>query len=569
MLATLREQQGLDFSGSRRVLDALSRPASRSLTELVEATGVSRRWVSDVLTALGPWVRRAADRFQIAPADAALIAEILGPTPPPAGFQPPEPTEPELARALETMRAAHAGMPPAVWSLDHVPATPWTAIRRAHLLRSSYDLAGRHVLCVGDHDLTSVALGLLAPEVTVSVVDIDERLLSYLRSLATEHGLNLRTVFADLRAELPASLHRTADLVFTDPPYTPAGIELFLTRGIAALRRGPGERLLFCFSANERQLARSLEVQRLVTGLHLTLDALLPGFNEFTGAESIGSRSALWVCQPTARSFPTAERRAAQTHVYTRGRQAEEAPTATPTDVLGLLREHAAEASRIVTVGTGQDADVPVESLLRSEPPAGHGGSVPPGSTLLVDLSAIDASYATRLLLRASAAHRLVFAIGDRQLARTGLTAPEHPVRRLLAARYAIELPRHETPAGLTVLVARTLPAEQAAADSALARYVLDHPRARLLSAWREGLIAVGRQRGVQISKNEARAWIAAAIDVEPLRDRYLCELPQQELDSVARALCAAPDASADAGESTPSTAATTRSPAAYQPETS
>jgi hypothetical protein len=194
---------------------------------------------------------------------------------------------------------------------------------------------------------------------------------------------------------------------------------------------------------------------------------------------------------------------------------------------------------------------------------------VPPGSTLVLDLTAIHPSYATRVLLRAPAADRLVFALQDRHLGRTGLSAPESPVRRLLGVRYQLELTRHQVPSGVAVLVARRRPAEDLPAEHALARYVLDHPRARLLSAWREAVIATSRQRGVQVSKNEARALIRQAIDVAPLRERYLCELPQPELEAVASALCDAAGGSPGEPASASSAGPMTRSPAAYQPETS
>lgn len=544
-IAALRDRDGLDFARSRRVLTLLTSGEWQSLTDLVRHAGVSRRWALDVVNAVEPWSEQADGRSRVLAAHTARVRELAGCEDElPAGFGQPDLADPLLARALAAMRDAYARMPPSVWSLDHVPATPETAVRRAQTLRANYDLTGRHVLCLGDHDLTSIALGLLAPAAQISVVDIDDRLISHIDALSRQHGLAVSTVFADLRAELPASLDRAVDLVFTDPPYTPAGIELFLSRALTALRRAAGNRVLFCYSPNDRQLGRGLEVQQVVGGLHLAIEALLPGFNEFAGAESIGGRSALWVCQPTSRTFATVERRITYRSlssgaIYTRGRQAEETGGAEPR-VIETLREHAGRGdARPITVGLGHDADVPLTSLLRAEPPAGRGGVAPPGSTLLVDLTEVDASYAGRVLLRGLPASRVVFAVSASRLARCGLADAGRPIRRLLSARYTVELTRRQDLPEVAVLVADLLPAERVPAELAVARHVLDHPRARLLSAWREAVIACARRQGETVTKNEARARVAGMAAVAPLRDRFLCELPQPTLEAAARALTA------------------------------
>ena len=70
--------------------------------------------------------------------------------------------------------------PPPLPALDHVPATAATVARRALWLDGTFDLAGASVLCVGDHDLTSLALARLVPGVAVTVVDLDERVLAHI-----------------------------------------------------------------------------------------------------------------------------------------------------------------------------------------------------------------------------------------------------------------------------------------------------------------------------------------------------------------------------------------------------
>ena len=162
----------------------------------------------------------------------------------------------------------------------------------------TYELDGASVLCLGDHDLTSLAVGSVAPDADLTVVDIDEPILDHVADSADSLGFPLTAAWADLRLALPPSLVGTADLVFTDPPYTTEGMRLFLTRALEALRPTGHERLAFCFGTGERHLVKALEVQALLGDLRLALEAMLPGFNHYDGAEAIGSRSDLYICRP-------------------------------------------------------------------------------------------------------------------------------------------------------------------------------------------------------------------------------------------------------------------------------
>jgi N4-bis(aminopropyl)spermidine synthase len=537
----LRAELGLDFAAARRVLRLLAGGTPLTVSSIVAATGASRRTVTELLDRLSEWIDRVGDSYVLRPGAAAAVWTMGGAAAAEPGFDRPDLGISRLAALVELMTVAAAGLPPTRWELDHVPATPETAVRRAHALSANFDLAGRHVVCLGDHDLTSVALALLVPEVEVTVVDVDERVLAHVAATAEKHQLRIRRAAADLRAELPPSLARSANLVFTDPPYTPGGVELFLARGLAALRRQAGNRIVFCYSPNDRQPARALAVQEVLGRLRLAVEAVVPGFNVFAGAESLGGRSALWVCQPTRTTWPAAERHRAHAHIYTRGRNAEEtASTAKPSLPSPLPSFSIEEILRHHVGGQGGDAaSIAVDTLLRTEPPAGQGGAVRPGSVPLADLTGVHASYVQRILLRGPAFGRAVFVTNARELRGTGLFDPRDPVRRLLSARFSLGFPRGPAwrPADLAVVVADAVPASAVPEDLAVARYVLGHPKARLAGAWREALVAAARRAGRSLTKNEARQAVRAAVDPEAIAGRYLCELPDEVLRSVAVAV--------------------------------
>ena len=111
----------------------------------------------------------------------------------------------------------------------------------------------------------------------------------------------MQTVFADLRVGPPASLLETGDLAFTDPPYTPEGIQLFAARALQMLRHDDAVRVLVCYGYGEAQSALGYGVQEALHELRLLIEALHPQFNRYVGAEAIGSASSLYVTRPTKR----------------------------------------------------------------------------------------------------------------------------------------------------------------------------------------------------------------------------------------------------------------------------
>src|SRR6266508_2148760 len=199
-LTTLRGKWGLDFARVRRVLTALTDGAT--VGRLVEASGLPRRDVESVLHELSPFLKTDGDH-NLLPGLAAS-----GPSPL---------DESILARRMSELAA---GLPPSRWRLDHVLATPETMARRALYMAGEYELDGASVLCLGDHDLMSLAVASVEPGAELTVVDIDERILDYVTDSADRLGVPLTAAWADLRLALPPSLIASADLVFTDPPYT-------------------------------------------------------------------------------------------------------------------------------------------------------------------------------------------------------------------------------------------------------------------------------------------------------------------------------------------------------------
>ena len=204
----------------------------------------------------------------------------------------------ELAPTVRQLALAAAQAPGADVVLDQAHCTVETKIRRALALDEAGALDGKRVLVLGDDDLVSLALRLLAEHHEIGagirslvVVEIDERLRSFLRRRLRGAPFPTEIVTHDLRDPLPERLRATADTVFTDPPYTAAGATLFLSRAAQAAA-GAGADVFLCFGP--RRPDETLAVQRAIAGMGLTVQRLARNFNDYLGAGALGGTSHLY-----------------------------------------------------------------------------------------------------------------------------------------------------------------------------------------------------------------------------------------------------------------------------------
>ena len=185
--------------------------------------------------------------------------------------------------------------------LDQVWATPETVLARARRLVEGGDVQ-RGLLFLGDDDMTSLAVHLLGVPRRTTVVEVDPDLLRLYEEEAERGGWEHRSVEHDLRKPFPKAMRRRFGCVFTDPPYAPEGFALFVSRAIELLR--PDGRLLVCSGQSRRSSERGLAKQRMLAEAGVLLEEVLPDFNTYEGARSIGSRSSLFIGRLTPQTRP-------------------------------------------------------------------------------------------------------------------------------------------------------------------------------------------------------------------------------------------------------------------------
>jgi len=169
-----------------------------------------------------------------------------------AWLRPPDAAGRRFDKLLAATRRAHARRKIWLRAFGQTPVFPETAVRRAMLS----GVGSLRILCIGDDDLVSVPLAMLGHQVTVYDVD-DVILIPFLRALAKEWKLDISVEQRDLMLAHPPK-RRRFDAVYTDPMSTRECFDLFISRGLAELKRGGR---VYC-AMHAMALETFLDVQR-------------------------------------------------------------------------------------------------------------------------------------------------------------------------------------------------------------------------------------------------------------------------------------------------------------------
>lgn len=163
---------------------------------------------------------------------------------------------------------------------DQLAILPRGIENKLSLMLKKNDLLNRDVLCIGDDDLFSIACSLTGLPKSITVFDIDERVIGFIKKISPRLPVPIKTVSLDLLKPLPKEYKNSFDVFVTEPPDTVKGTLLFVSRGLQALRKDG----VFYLGITEMTLSKKqwLEIERAVTGAGIVLTDIVRDFEEYT-----------------------------------------------------------------------------------------------------------------------------------------------------------------------------------------------------------------------------------------------------------------------------------------------
>lgn len=202
----------------------------------------------------------------------------------------------------ETLKKYQKLRPEPNRDLDQFNATIETTVKRVIKLLKNGDLMGKKVAFLGDDDLVSIAAALTHKCNKITVFEIDKRLNEFIAKISKENNLEIEIIEQDLSKPIDKKWLDEYEVVFTDPPYTIDGINMFLNQAIRVLKKNFLGRIYLCYGNSDRAREREVEIQKLILEHNLLIKTKLSQFNKYIGAESIGSQSSLYILDWTPRT---------------------------------------------------------------------------------------------------------------------------------------------------------------------------------------------------------------------------------------------------------------------------
>jgi predicted methyltransferase len=203
----------------------------------------------------------------------------------------------ELAPSVRDVARSAKEAPQPRFELDQCHCTVETKLRRVLAIHEADALVGRRILLLGEDDLVSLALasivrrfGSASTIAGLTVLDVDPAVVAFARKRLAKAPFPVTCLCHDLREPLPLGFAQRFDTVLTDPPYTPPGARLFLSRAAAALR--PGGTVFFSFGS--RRPDATFAFQQDVVRMGFVIESLHPDFNRYVGAGVLGGTSDLY-----------------------------------------------------------------------------------------------------------------------------------------------------------------------------------------------------------------------------------------------------------------------------------
>lgn len=186
-----------------------------------------------------------------------------------------------LGEVAARFRELATRRPPPLREFDQGYVTPDVTLARVAFLWERGDLAHKDIIVLGDDDLTSLALALTAAPRRIAVLEIDERLVTFIQEAKKAHRLHmLEVVRHDLREPLPEALRGAFDVFVTDPTESFVGFQAFIERGLSALR-GVGSSGYFGLTHVESSLYKWRRIQQLLINYGLVITDIRDPFNRY------------------------------------------------------------------------------------------------------------------------------------------------------------------------------------------------------------------------------------------------------------------------------------------------
>lgn len=168
--------------------------------------------------------------------------------------------------------------------IDQIYMLPVFTLLQGELLRDYVN--NKNLIFIGDGDHISVILAKLCNPKSITVLDIDERVLTSIKAWGKRIGFNIKTVHYDIFDALPLEFRNNYDFFYTNPPYGSKcegeSVIAFAKRGIEACKEGS----LGCLVIPHQEhkpwtITNMLKIQKFLFGEGYLIEAKINDLHQY------------------------------------------------------------------------------------------------------------------------------------------------------------------------------------------------------------------------------------------------------------------------------------------------
>ncbi len=270
----------------------LIKEKSPTLSELVKITNLSHGLVKRIVLQLRPYIpytKSSLSRLTLNNKGSNLIKSSQR-----------EGAKTDYEELFKFITLSKNLLPKPKREYDQFYAESETVLNRVKKFVCEKDIQDRNIVFLGDDDLVSLAAAYTNLAKEVLVLEIDKDIIEIINTVSKKKGLHVKTYLWDLKKAIPNEYLHKYDTVFTDPPYTEDGFDLFLRRSLEITKDSMLSSHYICYGTSSLSKERSLKIQKIIDFYNLFLREKLSRFNKYiNGAETVGNASDLYILEKT------------------------------------------------------------------------------------------------------------------------------------------------------------------------------------------------------------------------------------------------------------------------------
>jgi len=190
---------------------------------------------------------------------------------------------------------------------DQMSITPKAVKNKLSVMLKENDLLERDILCIGDDDLFSVACSLTGLPKSITVFDIDKKVIGFIDEISPRLPVPIKTVSVNLLKSLPKKYNNSFDIFISEPPDTVKGTLLFVSRGMQALRKNGA----FYLGMTEETLNKKqwLKIEKAITQSGFAFTNIIKDCEEYVreGENELSwkgfEKLPKWINKPASKSW--------------------------------------------------------------------------------------------------------------------------------------------------------------------------------------------------------------------------------------------------------------------------